>query len=106
MQRMDTPPLPVQGQAFRHTDGGYYRVVCTARDAADQKPLVVYQHLWPFDPPGDPWVRPHSEWVSRFELVPESDVGAAIQGDRKAAQEAVTAAKARRRAGSLGSANS
>ncbi|WP_157039872.1 DUF1653 domain-containing protein [Aquincola tertiaricarbonis] len=89
--------LPVPGQAVRHIDGGYYRVLTRARSADDQSPLVVYVHLWPFDTTGDPWVRPLSEWQSRFVAVAEQDVETARRSDRAAAQHAVTAAKAVRR---------
>lgn len=83
---------------MRHTDGGYYRVVTMARHTDDQTPLVVYQHLWPFEPVGEPWARPAHEWPSRFVPVSEDELQAAMCGDRQAAHAAVTAAKAARRA--------
>lgn len=86
------------GTLVRHTDGGYYRVLLQARHTDDQSPHVVYAHLWPFDAEGEPWVRPLSQWQSRFIVVSRDELARAMQSDRAQAQRAVTAAKAARRA--------
>ncbi|KWT98015.1 MULTISPECIES: DUF1653 domain-containing protein [unclassified Variovorax] len=81
---------------FRHTDGGIYALTCFGKHTEDASNVVVYRHVWPFEP--DTWVRPASEWLSRFKHIPEAEVIKALKGDREAAQAAITAAKAKRRA--------
>lgn len=81
---------------FRHLDGGYYRLFAEARCAETTGPLVVYEHLWPFEP--GLWVRERDEFFSRFTPVDEAEVRSAQAGERAAAQAAVTEAKAQRRA--------
>ena len=81
---------------FQHVDGGLYRFVNYARSADTGGEVVVYEHLWPFEP--GLWVRNRAEFESRFAPI---DAGIALEqmrGDRSAAQAAVTAAKAVRRA--------
>lgn len=85
---------------FRHLDGGLYRFVAHARSADTTGELVVYEHLWPFEP--GLWVRDRAEFEARFFPVAAGEVEAARQGDRAAAQAAVTAAKAARRAARAG----
>ncbi len=84
------------GQLFRHLDGGYYQVVAGALHSDDKTPLVVYRHLWPFE--RDTWARPAQEWVGRFTRTTQREVDEAMLGNQAAAQAAVTAAKAARRA--------
>ncbi|SMC19542.1 Protein of unknown function [Andreprevotia lacus DSM 23236] len=81
---------------FRHVDGGYYRWIADARHSEDLSPVVVYEHLWPFE--RGIWVRPAGEWAGRFSPVGVDEVVAALRGDRAQAQAAVTTAKALRRA--------
>jgi len=82
---------------YRHLDGGYYRLVTHANSAdIDGQEVVVYQHLWPFD--SSWWVRERQDFESRFSTVTPEEITAAMQGDRLAAQQAVDAAKAARRA--------
>ncbi|WP_159674945.1 DUF1653 domain-containing protein [Andreprevotia sp. IGB-42] len=85
------------GQHFRHMDGGFYRFIAEARHSEDLSPMIVYQHLWPFDP--GVWVRPAGEWAGRFTPVEENVVIRGMQGDRTAAQAAVEIARNTRRAG-------
>jgi hypothetical protein len=92
------PGRPEPGALFRHVDGGYYMYLMTARHSEDQSPLVVYQHLWPFEREGDPWARPQAEWDKRFTPVSAADLQAAMRQDQGAAQAAVHEAKAARRA--------
>lgn len=94
----DAPSRPETGALFRHTDGGYYRYVMTVRHSEDQSPHVVYQHLWPFDPAGDPWARPQAEWDKRFTPVSQAELDGAMRQDQEQAQAAVRDAKAARRA--------
>jgi hypothetical protein len=89
------PTLP--GQLFRHTDGGIYRFLSCARHAEDQAPLVIYEHVWPFDP-GATWARPAREWPSRFTPITARELGLAMREDQEVAQQAVINAKAARRA--------
>lgn len=90
------PPNP--GQFFRHTDGGYYRYLGHARHADDQAEHVVYEHVWPFETAGLPWLRRVNEWADRFVPVTREQLAEAMRQDREAAQAAVVAAKAARRA--------
>ncbi|MBV1776492.1 DUF1653 domain-containing protein [Burkholderiaceae bacterium DAT-1] len=80
---------------FRHIDGGYYRYVSLARHADDQSDVVVYEHLWPFNP--GVWVRAAAEFHSRFTEISAEQVDQALKGNREAAQEAVNQAKRERR---------
>lgn len=94
---------PATGTLFKHIDGGYYEFVAMARHSEDQASLVLYQHVWPFDPAGDPWARPVAEWDARFTAVTQADLTAAMETDRPTAQAAVIRAKAdRRQAASVG----
>ncbi|WP_269533871.1 DUF1653 domain-containing protein [Chitinimonas sp. BJYL2] len=81
---------------YRHTDGGLYSFVAHARSADTTGPLVVYEHLWPFDQ--GLWVRDRTEFETRFTPCTKAEVDAAMQGKRDEAQAAVNAAKAARRA--------
>jgi hypothetical protein len=88
---------PQHGQLFQHQDGGYYRYLDMARHADDQEVHVRYEHLWPFES-DMPWVRRASEWDGRFLPTTPEQLQEAMKQDRTAAQEAVTRAKAARRA--------
>ena len=46
----DIPEVPEPGQLFRHADGGVYRFVTTAKHAEDGTQMMVYHHIWPFEP--------------------------------------------------------
>jgi len=91
----DIPEPPVPGQLFRHTDGGVYRFLTTARHAEDGTQMMVYHHVWPFEP--DTWVRAADEWPTRFTPLSAEELEAIVAGDRTDAQAAVTQAKASRR---------
>jgi len=82
-------------QYFRHIDGGLYRFVAYARSADYAGDVVVYEHLWPFEP--GLWVRKRSEFDARFSAIDEITVRRATKLDRAKAQEQVNAAKALRR---------
>ncbi len=81
---------------FRHIDGGLYRFIYHARDADTAGPVVVYEHLWPFE--AGIWVRRADEFFARFSPVSPEFVEQALAGDREQAQQAVSSAKALRRA--------
>jgi hypothetical protein len=83
-------------QYFRHLDGGLYRFISHARSADTEGDVVVYEHLWPFD--RSLWVRDRAQFETRFAPVDEVTVKRAMKQDREAAQSAVQAAKAARRA--------
>jgi hypothetical protein len=83
-------------QYFKHTDGGLYRFVAHARSADSAKEVVVYEHLWPFDP--GLWVRDRQEFEDRFLSIALEIVQQEMRLDRAHAQATVTAAKAARRA--------
>jgi hypothetical protein len=81
---------------FRHLDGGLYRFIAEARSADTAGPVVVYEHLWPFERGW--WVRDRAEFEARFMKVDGAEVEAAMKADRREAQLKVEAAKAARRA--------
>ena len=83
-------------QYFRHLDGGLYRFVSHARSADSDSDVIVYEHLWPFD--RSLWVRDRAQFEARFAPIDEITVKRAMKQDREAAQSAVLAAKATRRA--------
>jgi len=88
----------VRGDLVRHQDGGLYRFVGYARGTDETGLRMLYDHVWPFAPTDIPWDRPAVEWESRFTRITEQDLMKAMQQDRALAQEAVSAAKAARRA--------
>ena len=81
---------------FQHTDGGLYRFVNYARSADTGGNLVVYEHVWPFEP--GIWVRDRAEFEARFAQIDAAAVQERMRGDRAFAQAAVSSAKAARRA--------
>lgn len=81
---------------YRHTDGGYYRLVTFGRSADTGGDVAIYQHLWPFD--ASWWTRDKAEFLARFAEVSTDEVAAAMKIDRATAQANVNAAKAARRA--------
>lgn len=87
---------PQIGACYRHTDGGYYRVLMLGRYVADGEPMVAYEHLWPFDT--EVWFRSLSEWYERFTCVEEREVELAKSSDRSEDQRRITEAKAIRSA--------
>lgn len=80
---------------YRHVDGGLYRSICVARHADDGNEVVVYEHLWPFEP--GVWVRDKEEFLQRFRETSEAACREAMQQDREQARQAVQQAKAARR---------
>lgn len=89
--------LPPRGTMVRHKDGGIYQVIAYARHSDDGAPLCIYTHRWPFTP-GEIWARPAQEWKERFTVIDDLVYDAASAGDRAAAQQQVTNAKAARKA--------
>ena len=67
-----------------------------ARSADTEGDVVVYEHVWPFDK--SLWVRDRTQFEARFASVDEVTVKRAMKQDRDAAQSAVRAAQAARRA--------
>lgn len=82
---------------FRHTDGGLYEFMHEAKSSADQSPVIVYQHLWPFE--RCLWTRPKSEWAERFTPITleeyEQDIVSMTQAE---GQELVTRLRNARKA--------
>ena len=87
-----------RGQLVRHPDGGIYRYISPARHTEDGSLLSLYEHVWPFETSDIPWARPAAMWASRFTPISELELTVAMKEDRTQAQEAVTRAKAARRA--------
>lgn len=88
------PGAPAPG-LYRHTDGGYYRVRGMARDSRDTEPVVLYEHVWPFE--AGTWTRPLHEWASRFTPAAAAELAQVRQGDRAALQARIRAARAARK---------
>ena len=80
---------------YRHVDGGIYRFFTEATHTDGLESHAVYEHLWPFEP--GPYIRPISQWNKRFSAISEVQATSLMQGNREAAQQAVTACKAIRR---------
>lgn len=80
---------------YRHTDGGYYEVVGMGRDSRDAQPVVLYDHVWPFE--AGRWTRPLPEWASRFMPVQAEELARAKAGDRAALQATISAARTARK---------
>ncbi len=96
------PGAPEPG-LYRHTDGGYYEVVGMGRDSRDAEPVVLYDHVWPFE--AGRWTRPLPEWASRFTPVQAEELARVKAGDRAALQATISAARqARKGAASRGAA--
>lgn len=57
----------VLGPTYRHFKGGRYRVLHTAKSAADQTEQVVYVSL----DYGTMWVRPLAQWVEPTDRWPD-----------------------------------
>jgi hypothetical protein len=89
---------PARGQLVRHTDGGIYRFVGLSQSTEDQSLSHLYDHVWPFEPTLVPWARPSEQWGTRFVAITEADLAEAMKQNRAQAQQAVTEAKAARRA--------
>ena len=89
-------PTETPTRYFQHLDGGLYRLIAEAQHSDDLSKVVVYAHLWPFEP--GVWVRPAAEFWQRFTPINADDVQQALQSNREAAQAAVTHAKQARRA--------
>jgi len=83
------------GRYFRHIDGGLYQLLHHARHADDGKPVMVYLHLWPYEP--SVWVRRVDEFAQRFEEISELEYTRLSAVDRHSGQQAVAAAKQKRR---------
>ncbi len=81
---------------YRHIDGGLYRLLHNARHADDASEVIVYEHLWPFEP--GIWVRRADEFRQRFHAIDAGAYQAIVCADRISYQQQVTAAKAARRA--------
>lgn len=81
---------------YLHQDGGLYLVVNLAKHSDDASPVVVYQHVWPFE--HAVWVRPLSEWTApRFVAVTLAQASSLLEQDPVEGRAQVTQAKAARK---------
>lgn len=80
---------------YRHVDGGIYRLLHCARHADDTSEVIVYEHLWPFEP--GVWVRNAEEFRMRFFSISAEECRQIMSEERAAYQALVLAAKAHRR---------
>jgi hypothetical protein len=51
----DDRELPESGKLLRHSDGGIYRFLTTAKHAEDGTQMMDHHRFWPFEP--DTWPR-------------------------------------------------
>lgn len=79
-----------------HVDGGVYRLLAWAKNAADSEPAAIYEHLHPFAP--GVWTRPLAEFNLRFAPLGKRGAAALMAIDPALRQADVAARKARRRA--------
>lgn len=83
----------IPGTLYRHRHGGIYTALFKAKHSDDASDVVVYEHVWPFEP-NTRWVRPASEWTpDRFAPIDESDLSDAIDKGREASVAEVLANK-------------
>lgn len=80
---------------YRHVDGGLYRLLHRARHADDTSEVIVYEHLWPFEP--GVWVRNAEEFRMRFFPIGAEECRQIMTRERAEYQAQVLAAKAQRR---------
>lgn len=85
-----------KGQLFRHIDGGYYKFQKSVLFADDQDELVIYRHVWPFQP--SDWARRSNEFVERFTPITKDDLIEAKKEKRKDLQERIENQRNMRRA--------
>jgi hypothetical protein len=53
---------------YQHRYGGLYRFQCTAKSTVDKSDMIVYEHLYPFEP--ELWVRSAEEFYDgRFKEI-------------------------------------
>jgi hypothetical protein len=86
------------GQYFRHIDGGYYQFDKSIYFADDQNELIVYRHVWPFEP--SEWGRRVSEFLKNFKPIDEAEflsVSSQSEEERIKLQEAIAQSKQTRR---------
>jgi hypothetical protein len=87
-----------KGQYFRHVDGGYYQFDKSIYFADDQNELVVYRHVWPFEP--SDWGRKAHEFLAKFKPISEVEflkVSSQSEEQRLALQAEITQSKQKRR---------
>lgn len=85
----------LNGQLFRHIDGGYYQFEKSVYFADDQDELVIYKHLWPFDE--STWARRYNEFKDKFTPINFEDLYAAKQIKREDLQKQIQENKTNRR---------
>lgn len=99
LELTDLPELPVapnKGSFYRHTDGGLYEVEGILKSSADQSLYVAYRHVWPFA--NDQWVRPLTEWHSRFTEISSYSAANIVLEDREVWKAKVSQARTSRKA--------
>ena len=99
----ESEPEIEPGRCYLHQDGGLYRALFVARNAADLTETVVYEHLWPFE--SQIWHRPLSEWAGRFRGIAAEEAVELRRQDRELGAERVRKAKEKRRNAAPGVAN-
>lgn len=97
MLNLQMKTLPYQkGQLFLHQDGGFYKFDKVILSASDQSTLVVYEHLWPFEPSS--WGRNIEEFEANFKPTTKEVYRASCDRVREEVQKEVQEHKAARRA--------
>lgn len=85
------------GQTFyEHVDGGLYRMLFEGKSSEDASPVVIYEHLHPFEK--GVWSRPLAEFLRRFAPIDAARASALLNRDPEAARRDVSDRKSRRKA--------
>lgn len=89
-------PADAEHKFYEHVDGGLYRKMFEAKSSEDSSPVVIYEHLHPFEK--GVWSRPLTEFARRFAPVDAARAASLMERDPEAARREVSDRKARRKA--------
>lgn len=77
---------------YQHRHGGIYFVTDVATHTGTKERLVIYDHVYPFEPAT--WARPIEEFTEeRFTLLTGEQVVTLLNRDRELFKSEITAAK-------------
>lgn len=87
---------PVIEQIYQHRHGGLYIVDSVATHVDTKERLVIYTHLYPFEP--QTWARPINEWTEeRFRPITGSEYSKLTKKDRLEFQIEIGKSRAEKR---------
>lgn len=83
---------PILHAHYQHRHGGIYFVSDVATHTGTKDRLVIYDHVYPFEPAT--WARPIEEWTEeRFTQLSGEQLTTLLNRDRETFQKEITAAK-------------